>query len=71
MLDHFKGALKSWTIHFNLYMAALIEGLPLAKDGFPDLAPYLPDDIFKTGMMLLVVGNLLLRFKTKTCLSVK
>jgi hypothetical protein len=71
MKDKLRGAWRSWTIHFNLWMAALIEGLPLAKQSFPELQPYVPTNVFECGMIVLIVGNMLLRFKTNTCLSAK
>jgi hypothetical protein len=71
MLDKLKGALRSWTVHFNLYVAAIIEGLPLIKDTFPELQPYVPANVFQIGMTVLIVGNLILRFKTKVALEAK
>lgn len=71
MKDKLLGALRSWTIHFNLWMAALIELLPLAKDSFPELQPYLPSNLFQTGMLVLIAGNMMLRFRTKCALESK
>jgi uncharacterized membrane protein len=71
MIDKLKGAWRSWTIHFNLYMAALLEGLPLLKDSFTELQPYIPANLFQIGMTVLIIGNVALRFKTTTCLSAK
>jgi hypothetical protein len=66
-----RGAWRSWTIHFNVYMAALIEGVPVAKDSFPELQPYIPAHLFQYGMTALVIGNLILRFRTSTALEHK
>lgn len=71
MKNKLRGALRSWTIHFNVVVAILIEGLPMAKDSFPELQPYVPANLYQTGMLVLIVGNMLLRFKTKTCLSAR
>lgn len=71
MLDKLRGAWRSWTIHFNFWTAVIIECLPMAKDSFPELQPYIPANLFQYGMAALIVGNLVLRFKTTSCLSCK
>ena len=62
---------KSLTIIFNSLMLSAIEFLPMAKDSFPELQEYLPADIYKQGMLILVVGNIILRFKTQSALRAK
>lgn len=71
MLDKLRGALRSWTIHFNLWVALLTELLPMAGDSFPQMQPYLPANVFQAGMLILIVGNILLRFRTKIALEAK
>jgi hypothetical protein len=71
MQSKLRGALRSWTIHFNLWLAVLIELLPMAKDRFPELQPFLPANLFQVGMLVLIVGNMLLRFRTKVALEAK
>lgn len=71
MIDKLKGAWRSWTIHFNVWCGMLIGGLPLAQDSFPQLQPYIPADLFQKAMVVLIVGNLLLRFKTTADLAHK
>jgi hypothetical protein len=71
MIDHIKGAWRSWTIHFNLWMGTLLGALPLAQESFPQLQPYVPANLFQYGMAALIVGNFLLRFKTTGSLADK
>lgn len=69
MIDKLKGAWKSWTIRFNAGAALVIAYLPMAQDSFPQMHQFLPDNVYQIGMLVLVVANTLLRFKTNTCLS--
>lgn len=71
MIDKLKGAFRSWTIHFNIWVMAAIEALPMLQDAFPQLQPYIPANLYQSGLALLVVGNLLLRFRTSTSLAHK
>lgn len=71
MIDKLRGAWRSWTIHFNVWLAIVIEFLPMAKDSFPELQPYVPANLFQYGMAVLIIGNLILRFKTNTSLEAK
>lgn len=71
MIDKLKGAWRSWTIHFNAWMGVVLGGLPMAQDSFPQLQPYIPANLFQYGMAALIVGNLLLRFKTNSDLAHK
>lgn len=71
MKDKLKGAWRSWTIHFNLWIAVLIEGLPMMQESFPQLQPYVPANLFQWGMGALIIGNMMLRFRTKCALESK
>lgn len=71
MIDKLNGAWRSWTIHFNVWCGALVSGLPLAQDNFPQLQPYIPAHLFQYGMAALIVGNMVLRFKTNCDLAHK
>lgn len=71
MLNALKGAWRSWTIHFNVWVGTLFGALPLAQETFPQLGPYIPANVFQYGMVVLIIGNFLLRFKTSGRLSDK
>lgn len=55
---------KSATIFFNAVIGTSLVFLPDAVASFPQLQPYIPDAVFKHGMVILIAGNMLLRFKT-------
>lgn len=71
MTDKINNMWKSWTIHFNVWVGSFLAAVPVLKDSFPDMAPYLPDSVFKGAMAVLVAGNILLRFKTNKSLADK
>jgi len=62
---------KSLTIWFNTVMGTAIVVLPVAQDQFPALQGYVPDKWYHYTMGALVVGNILLRFKTNRPLQEK
>ncbi len=62
---------KSLTIWFNGIIGMLIVALPTAQDSFPALQEYIPENLYHYGMGLLIVGNMLLRFRTSTRLAAK
>lgn len=66
-----EGMWKSLTIWFNGLMAIVIPGLPMLKDSFPDLQPYLPAHLYQWIIGLLIVANILLRFRTTKSLADK
>lgn len=53
---------KSLTIWFNGLAAAALGILPMLQDSLPSLQQYVPD--IKWGAAAIIVGNVLLRFKT-------
>ena len=52
-------------------MAGIIPVLPMAQDNIPQLHDYLPDNLYKYLMVIVVVANLLLRIKTNKGLEEK
>lgn len=76
MWDTFKanlsGAYKSWTLWFNAFMGLFVEiGLPKALETLPLLYGVYPNSIYFTLLVVILGGNVLLRFKTKKPLSAK
>jgi hypothetical protein len=70
-LDKLKGALRSLTVWFNGVAMAALAGLPMLQDMLPQLQPYVPPGIYQHGMLVVIVGNILLRFRTSTPLDQK
>ncbi len=68
---HLKGAVRSWTIWFNGVAAIAWAGLPSLQEAFPQLQSYLPAKGYQYAMGLIIVGNILMRFRTKTSLAAK
>lgn len=66
-----KGLKKSATAWFNAIVATIVSGLPFAIDAFPQIKGYVPDNIYSAAWVVLVVGNILLRFKTTKDLAEK
>ena len=66
-----RGLKKSLTVWFNTIVATVVSGLPFAIDSFPQVKGYVPDNIYSTAWVVLVVGNILLRFKTNSDLADK
>jgi hypothetical protein len=71
MLDKLKNAWKSWTIWLNALALAAMGTLPDVLASFPQLQGYLPENIYRTGMGVLIGLNILLRFKTSAPLNAK
>ena len=69
--DDLKGARKSLTIWFNGVFGTLVVCLPLAQDQLPQLQAYLPAGLYHYLMGAVVLGNILLRFKTTKRLADK
>ena len=66
-----KGAIRSWTIWFNAALASLLGVLPLTVEIIPVLQDYLPASIYQYLALIVVIGNIVLRFRTTQPLSVK
>lgn len=71
IIDKLKGAWRSFTIWFNALLLAALPLYEAAKESLPDLQGYLPPDLYKWVGVAVVVGNILLRFKTRTDLAHK
>jgi hypothetical protein len=62
---------KSLTIWFNGLVGMAVMALPFAQDNMPQLQDYLPADVYHYAMGAVIVGNILLRFKTTSSLAEK
>lgn len=62
---------KSLTIWFNGAMGVAVVGLPMAQDSMPQLQDYLSANLYHYAMGALIVGNIILRFKTTSSLAEK
>lgn len=75
MMNTIKGMRKSFTLWFNgLLLSAspfLFDGLAYAAAELPKLQEYMPENHYKTMMLLVVGGNIALRFKTTKALAEK
>ena len=60
---------RSITIWFNGVLGTVAVGLPMAQDNFPQLQSYVPEKWYHYMMGALVVGNIMLRFKTSKALE--
>lgn len=55
---------RSWTILINSFFAIILLELPDLQSSFPQLQGYIPDTYYKYAMALIIVTNIILRFKT-------
>lgn len=77
MFEEEKAAVKKWwasmTLWFNGVMAVVltlaVEFLPTALDQLPILKEYMPTDLYKWAFIITIVGNAILRVKTKTAVT--
>jgi hypothetical protein len=65
------GAKKSLTIWFNSLAGTLAIALPFAQEALPEMQAYLPTNTYQWLMGAVVLGNILLRFKTVSDLAHK
>lgn len=65
------GMHKSWTIWFNALLAGVMPMLEYAQVNLPSVQPYLPSNYYGYLMLIAVVGNIVLRFKTYNSLAEK
>ena len=66
-----KGARKSITIWANALAAGAVAALPYAADQLPQLQPYIGADLYQRLGLVIVVGNMILRFRTSQGLHEK
>ena len=71
ILADLKRAHRSVTIWFNGLIATAFFLIPEAIAYLPQLKDYVSEDMYKTGMVVLLVGNMILRFKTASALRNK
>lgn len=71
MIDKFKGCYKSFTIWFNGLALSFVSLFDIFHASLPELSQYVPDNVYKKMGLTIVVGNLLLRFKTSKPLQEK
>lgn len=71
LMEDLKRAYKSWTIIVNGIAIVVLEVIPYAVQSLPDLQDYLSPEFYKHAMTVLIVVNLILRFKTKSALRDK
>lgn len=71
LLDKLRGARKSVVIWLNGALLVALPVLDYAKDSLPQLAEFLSPDTYKTIGMVVVVANIVLRFRTATSLADK
>jgi len=62
---------KSLTIWFNGITGSLVVLLPFLQDQMPQLNPFLSENFFRYAMGAIVIGNIILRFKTAKSLAEK
>lgn len=65
------GAKKSWTIRLNTLFLALLPVLLYAQEMLPQLQEFLSRETYQTVGLIVVVLNILLRFRTDKPLSDK
>lgn len=62
---------RSLTLWFNAVAASVVTALPILQDAFPAMHDYIPDNLYKSAMGVVVAGNILLRFRTNQPLESK
>lgn len=65
------GATRSWTMWFNGVLLAALPLIDTLKDTMPQLQPYVTPDVYKWMGLVVVIGNIILRFKTNAGLDEK
>jgi len=66
-----KRAYVSLTIWVNSVALTLISALPYIQENFPAIQNYIHPNFYKNAMGILIVLNIILRFKTKSALRDK
>ena len=66
-----RGVRKSLTIWFNTLLLAALPVFEIAHSYLPELQTYLPDNVYKWMGIIVVVGNIALRFRTTKPLKEK
>lgn len=71
MKQTFRGAWHSLTMWFNCLLLSMLPLFEMLADAVPQLREFLPDNVYKTMGLVAVLGNILLRFKTRQPLNEK
>lgn len=71
MKKKIRGAKRSLTIWINSAFASISVALPIAQDQIPQVKPFIPPEIYHYMLMFVIVGNVLLRFRTNKGLDEK
>ena len=66
-----KRSYVSLTIWVNSVALTLISALPYIQENFPAIQDYIQPDFYKNAMGILIVLNIILRFKTSSALRDK
>jgi hypothetical protein len=66
-----KGSLKSLTIWFNGVCLSLLPIFEYAKDALPQLQDFLGPNVYRNIGLLVVIANIVLRYKTNKPVSEK
>ena len=70
-MDKLKGCWKSVTIWFNSLALACLPLFDLAHEYLPEIGQYLTPNMMKVVGVVIIVGNIVLRFKTNKSLADK
>lgn len=71
MKEILQGALRSWTMWFNALMINLVWILPALESALPELKSLMPENQFAYIVVILGIGNKILRMKTSMSLADK
>lgn len=71
LIDKLKGALRSFTVWFNGLLLAALPLFEVAKEYLPELQTYVTPEVYKWVGLAVVVGNIMLRFRTSMPLEAK
>ena len=70
-LAKLRGIWTSWTIWANGVGLTVLGLLPVLQETVPQLESYLPANAYKWAMLIVLVGNIALRFRTNRDLASK
>jgi len=71
ILADLRRAHVSATVWVNGLALTALEALPFLKENFPELQDYVSPDFYRQAMTVIVVANIILRFKTNSALRNK
>jgi len=62
---------KSVTIWWNTVAGTIVAMLPLAVDQLPVLKEYLPTNVYMYALLVITVGNIIIRARTSTAIGMR